>query len=447
LANHTRATEAKNVEIIVLVISVAKWAALAGVTGALGGAAVAAFLMLLEWGVEHAGHIGPWWFMLPVAGLIGAALIHYVSPESYGHGTEAVIRAVNEQDGEIPIRVAPIKALATIISISFGASAGKEGPAAQIAGAVISQAGRALRLAAEDRTRLTMCALAAAFGVAMGAPMAGALFAIEALRMGDPFYVGILPAVIASSVSCIVARWLGWWHPLAAALPLPGISAVTIAQVIAGAVCLGLVAWLYIEAEEGAARMFHRLRVPPPVRTLIGGIVLVLLTLGFSSEYLGLGEHLIDQALAGASIPLWAFALKILFVAVTLGSGFSGGAMTPLLVIGATAGNAFGRILGLAPGFGAAIGIAGLLGGAANAPLTAAALGLEAFGPAFGIYGLLAAVVSYTVSGHRSINATQHLGRPKSTAFTVDVGHVCEEHGHVHIDPRIARQFPWLRSK
>jgi H+/Cl- antiporter ClcA len=352
---------------------------------------------------------------------------------------------VNEGDGEIPLRVAPIKALATMISISFGASAGKEGPAAQIAGAVISQAGRALGLSAQDRRRLTMCALAAAFGVAMGTPVAGALFAIEALRMGDPFHLGILPAAIASSVSCAVARRLGWWRPLTAMLPVPGVNALTIVQVAAIAICLGLVAWVYIEAEEGAARLFHRLRVPPPVRTLAGGIVLVLLALIFSRDYLGLGEHFIDQALEGAQIPLWAFALKILFVSVTLGSGFSGGAMTPVFVIGATAGNAIGRIFGLAPGFGAAVGIAGLLGGAANAPLAAAALGLEAFGPAFGIYGFLAAVVSYTVSGHRSINGTQQLGRPKSTAFRVDAGHTCEEHGHVEIGPGVAQRFPWLR--
>ena len=119
--------------------------------------------------------------------------------------------------------------------------------------------------------------------------------------------------------------------------------------------------------------------------------------------------------------------------------------MTPVFVIGATAGNAIGRMFGLAPGFGAAVGIAGLLGGAANAPLAAAALGLEAFGPAFGIYGFLAAVVSYTVSGHRSINGTQQLGRPKSTAFRVDAGHTCEEHGHVEIGPGVAQRFPWLR--
>ena len=263
--------------------------------------------------------------------------------------------------------------------------------------------------------------------------------------MGDPFHLGILPAAIASSVSCAVARRLGWWRPLAAMLPVPAVNALTIVQVAASAICLGLVAWVYIEAEEGAARLFHRLRVPPPVKTFVGGIVLVLLALIFSRDYLGLGEHFIDQALEGAQIPLWAFALKILFVSVTLGSGFSGGAMTPVFVIGATAGNAIGRMFGLAPGFGAAVGIAGLLGGAANAPLAAAALGLEAFGPAFGIYGFLAAVVSYTVSGHRSINGTQQLGRPKSTVLRVDAGHTCEEHGHVEIDPRVARRFPWLR--
>lgn len=447
MTNHTRSTDAKSAEIIVLVASVAKWAVLACIAGALGGAAVAAFLMLVEWGVEHAGNIGLWWLMLPAAGTAGAALIHYVSPESYGHGTEAVVRAVNEHDGEIPLRVAPIKALATTISISFGASAGKEGPAAQIAGAVISQAARALKLSGEDHRRLTMCALAAAFGVAMGAPVAGALFAIEALRMGDPFHMGILPAVIASCVSGVVARWLGVWHPLAAVLPVPQVSILTIVQVIASAVCLGIVAFFYIEAEEGTAHLFHRLRVPPPVRTLIGGVLLVLLALIFSRDYLGLGEHFIDQALEGASIPIWVFAIKILFVSVTLGSGFSGGAMTPLFVIGATAGNAIARIFGLAPGLGAAVGIAGLLGGAANAPLTAAVLGLEAFGAEFGIYGLLAAVVAYAVSGHRSINATQQLGRPKSTAFTVDYGYTCEEHGHVHMDPGVARRVPWLRRK
>lgn len=439
------AHRAKVVEIVVLMVSIAKWAVLSSIAGALGGAAIAAFLWLVEWGVERASHVGCWWLMLPIAGAASAALIHYVSPESYGHGTEAVIRAVNEDGGEIPLEVAPVKAIATLISISFGASAGKEGPAAQIAGALVSQLARILRLDAEDHPRLTMCALGAAFGVAMGAPVAGALFAAEALRMGDAFHARLLPAVIASSAAVVTARWLGWWHPLRAAVIVPELGAVAVLQVAACAVCTGLIAWLYIESEEGAARLFSRLRVPPPIRTFVGGVVLVLLALIFSRDYLGLGEHLIDQALAGMPVPYAAFALKILFVAVTLGSGFSGGAMTPVFVIGAVAGSSLGRVFGLDPGFAAAVGIAGLLGAAANAPLAAVSLGLEAFGSAFGIYGLLAATLAYTVSGHRSINATQQLGSPKSRAFQVDAGHTCEESGHVRIDPRIALRFPWIR--
>ncbi len=445
MKHDTPALNAKVVEIAVLLASVVKWAALASLAGALGGAAVALFLILIEWGVEHAGHFGAWWLMLPVAGGLSAALIHYLSPESYGHGTEAVIHAVNVHDGHIPLRVAPVKAIATLISISFGASAGKEGPAAQIAASLISQVGRILRLGAGDRRRLTMCGLAAAFGVAMGAPVAGALFAIEALRMGEAFHAGLLPAVIASSVAVITSRQLGWWHPLRAALAVPSPSAISVAQVAACAVCLGLVGWFYIESEEGAAHLFHRLRVPPPIRTAIGGVILVLLALVFSPNYLGLGEHLIEQALAGAPVGFWAFALKILFVAVTLGSGFSGGAMTPLFVIGAVAGNSLGRVFGLDAGFGAAIGIAGLLGAAANTPLTAVALGLEAFGPTFGMYGFVAAIAAYTVSGHRSINATQRLGTPKSSAFCVDSGHTCEEHGHVSIDQSVMERLLRIR--
>ncbi|MEA4885011.1 MAG: chloride channel protein [Clostridia bacterium] len=442
---HFRTTsDARIAETAVLIGALAKWVLLGALTGVVAGAGVVAFLKLLHGGIEIGAHIGLWWLTLPVGGLISAALIHYVSPESYGHGTEAVIRAVNRKGGKIPILVAPVKAAATIIAISCGASAGKEGPSAQIAGSLASQVARLLRLGADDHRRLTMCGLAAGFGVVTGAPISGAVFAVEALVMGSPFYGGLLPAAVASCTSVITARALGWDHPLAVNIVAPALSPSVILLVAACAMAIGLVSMVFIEAEEHSAHLFHQIPVSPPVRTSIGGVCLVLLALLFSRGYLGLGVEMYEETLQGGAVSTWAFALKMLFVVITLGSGFSGGAMTPIFAIGAAAGSSIGRLAGFDPAFSAAMGIAAFLAASVNAPLAASVLSLEAFGSAFGVYGFVAAIVAYTVVGHRSINATQLLGSPKSSAFSVDAGHECEAPGHVRFTPQAKRMFAFL---
>jgi H+/Cl- antiporter ClcA len=415
------------VEPLVLIASLAKWLVLSALTGGVAGLAVVGFLHVLGAGIEFASKISYWWIALPVGGFVSAAIIHYISPEAYGHGTEAVIRAVNKGQGEIPVIVAPVKALATVISLSVGASAGKEGPSAQIGGALASGISDLLRLDAEDHRKLTMCGLAAGFGIVTGAPVSGAIFAVEALVMGSTASSALLPAVIASTSSVFTARALGWWHPLQAHVHVEAMDPALLARVVLCALLLGLVAYIFIEAVETSERLFHRMRVFQPARTFIGGVLLVALAVAFSRQYLGLGTEIYEAALEGHSVPTWAFALKILFVAVTLGAGFSGGAMTPVFVIGAAAGSTLGRLLGFDPVFAAAVGIVGLLAGAANTPIAALVLGLERFGPGFGIYGVVASVVSFVVVGHRSINATQLLGSPKTHSLVVDMGHTCEE--------------------
>lgn len=441
--NKITTSESKCAEIVILLLSIAKWVVLAGLAGGAAGVGITYFLKLLHIGIEFGQEMRYWWVALPVAGAISSLLILYVSPESYGHGTEAVIRSVNRQNGRMPLLVAPIKTLATAISISFGASAGKEGPSAQIGASLASTMASVLRLTVDDHQRLTMCGLASGFSVITGAPVAGSLFAMEALRMGQPFYSSLLPVVVSSMSSIAVARWLGWWHPLHAEFNIPAIDPVVALKVGIAALFVGLVAWLYIEAEHAVGHMFHKIRYLP-LRTFAGGIVLVLLALLFSRRYLGLGVEIYEEALAGMPVDSFAFALKILFVAVTLGSGFSGGAMTPVFVIGAAAGASISRVLGLDSAFGAAIGIVGLLAGAANTPIAAVALGLEAFGSSFGSYALMAASLAYVISGHRSINATQMLGQPKSIGFAVDHRQTCEDKASVWFADSTLRSFRWL---
>jgi H+/Cl- antiporter ClcA len=420
-------------EPLVLIAYTLRWVALATVSGAAAGAGIVLFLKFLSWGIELAHGFSLWWVALPVTGLVSSLLIKHVSPEAYGHGTEAVIRAVNEGEGRIPFLAAPIKAITTVLCISFGASAGKEGPSAQIGAVIASDIGGVLRVSASDRRTLAMSGLAAGFAVVTGAPVAGVLFALEALRMGQPDYSALMPAMVSTLSSVTVARWMGYSHPLHASFALPAADGSLFFKLGLLALFFGMVAWLYIEAEHVAAHSFHRIH-NLPVRTFVGGIVLVLLALVFSREYMGLGVEIYEGALMGEPVHGAAFLLKILFVAVTLGSGFSGGAMTPVFVIGAAAGSAVGKYFMLEPAFVAALGIVGVLAGAANTPLAAVALGVESFGAGFGLYAIIVAGIAYVVSGHRSINETQLLGAPKASWFVVDPCETCEDGRGAHLN-------------
>lgn len=409
-----------------------KWLVVGVLAGLLSAIAIIAFLKLLYTGIDLAHEAGSWWWvLLPVGGFISSLLIMNVAPMAFGHGTEAVIRSINKGAGNIPFIVAPVKAVATVISIAAGASLGKEGPSAQIGGAITSTLGRILRLEKEDQRRLTLCGLAAGFSIVSGAPIAGAIFATEALVLGSLNYTYLLPGVITSVTSVFAARLidaklkLHIYHPLwdiaergelwrgigefsvTTAMPL-------LLYTLLGALAIGIAASIFTKAAEVSETAFHKVKLWMPLKTALGGVILIVLALVFGREYLGLGMHeLCDPALAGESVPYFAFAIKILFVAVSLGCGFSGGAMTPIFVIGSVAGAAFGRALGIDIQFAAGIGIVAFLASAANTPITAAVLGLELFGPSFGIYGAIAALIGYTVSGHTSINASQIFGGPK----------------------------------
>jgi H+/Cl- antiporter ClcA len=290
---------------------------------------------------------------------------------------------------------------------------------------------------------MTLSGLAAGFSIVSGAPIAGAIFASEALVLGSLNYTYLLPSVVASVTSVYAARLfdmkfsLHIYHPLwdiaergelwkgledfslSNALPILLLTLLC-------AVLIGFAANLFTRAAEVSEIAFKKIKLWMPLKTALGGCILVALALIFGKEYLGLGmKELCDPALAGEQIPYFAFALKILFVAVSLGCGFSGGAMTPIFVIGSVAGVAFGRLVGLDLRFAAGLGIVSFLAGAANTPITAAILGLELFGPSFGIYGAIASIVAYTVSGHTSINASQIFGGPK-----ICYNEKCEGTGH-----------------
>ena len=153
----------------------------------------------------------------------------------------------------------------------------------------------------------------------------------------------------------------------------------------------------------------------PPLRPVVGGlIVIVMAVLLNTTDYLGLSLLLIQQSVGGEGVPVYTFALKLIFTAVTLGTGFMGGEVTPLFVIGSTLGYTLGAALGIDPVWLASIGFVAVFAGASNTPLACALMGIELFGGGAALYLVIACALAYLFSGHRGIYMTQRLDAAKS---------------------------------
>ena len=263
-----------------------------------------------------------------------------------------------------------------------------------------------------------MAGISGGFGAVFGTPFAGFLFGMEVQSIGQIRYEGLLPCLVAAYVGDLVVRSLGVNHA-----HYPHLANVEIAPLLLGKVALaglicGLVSILFIELTHTLKAQMSRWVAWPPLRPLLGGTVIVVLTLAVSTrDYLGLSLPLIQQSLGSGqagSVASFAFLGKLLFTALTLGTGFLGGEVTPLFVIGATLGHTLGGLLSVDPTFMAAIGFVAVFAGASNTPLACTLMGIELFGGGSPSYLLLGCVMAYLVSGHRSIYSTQRIGIPKT---------------------------------
>jgi H+/Cl- antiporter ClcA len=205
---------------------------------------------------------------------------------------------------------------------------------------------------------------------------------------------------------------------------------------------------LLIETLRAGAHLSARLRIWAPLKGLAGGGALVLLTLVCSTRYLGLGLETVEACLGGTHVPWYAFLLKPLFTSITLNFGGSGGIVTPIFFVGATSGAAFASVLGLNTATFAAIGMVGVLAGSANTPIAASILAMELFGPAIAPYATVACVISFLMTGHRSVYPSQVLSIAKSGSLQVELGKEMEQI-EARFNPRrsglVTRILLWFR--
>jgi H+/Cl- antiporter ClcA len=409
-----------------LLISTVKWALLGAGAGLCVGLGTRGFLWALSSSAELVARHTPTgyapYLALPLALPLCVWLIRSFAPDARGHGTEAVIAAVHQRSGRIDWVVAPVKLLATVITLAFGGSVGKEGPAAQIGAALTSLFADILRLVDADRRRLVICGISAGFAAIFGTPVSGAIFGIEVLYLGQLDYGVIFPALVAGIVAHLACGVSPPFPVIRDALA--GMDQVPLVLTSLGSGALfGLVALILIESLRTLERSLRRYEHHPYRVAAAGGLVLAAIYFLAGSEYAGLGTDTIDGVLRGTThLVVGAFLVKILTTSVTLESGGSGGILTPVFFVGATSGAAMAPLFGFAPPVLAAFGFVSVLAGAANTPLAASIMAIELLPGTEGVYAALAAATAFLMVGHRSVYASQKLGLSKSAGLDVALG-------------------------
>lgn len=414
----------KITEQTILIFSVAKWVALAAVIGVIVGAASTLFLKTLEAAMSYVQQNPYYFLLLPLALAFTVLFISKFSPQASGHGTERVIEAVNESDGKLDSRAAPVKLLASIATVAFGGSAGREGPCAQAGASLASTFAQWARFDSNDRKKLVICGISAGFAAVFGTPIAGAIFGVEVLVVGGLLYDVLLPSLVAGIVAYGTASNFGI-HYFRQSIELsPALDVTLLAYAALAGVVFGVAAIWLIEIIQTANTVSARIRATPVLKAAGAGALLILLALTFSPKYLSLGADSIDAALQGKPSTIADIVLKPLFTAITLGSGGSGGVLSPVFFLGTAVGSVFAQIFSLSLPLFAALGLVAVLSGASNTPISASIMSIELFGPEIATYATMACVISFLVSGHRSIYPSQVFEMSKSSSIQVQRGKV-----------------------
>jgi H+/Cl- antiporter ClcA len=350
----------------------------------------------------------PWLiFLLPVGGLIIVGLYHLFHDEK-DTGTNLVISAIHSGD-ELPFRMAPLIFISTLITHLFGGSAGREGAALQMGGSIGNTLGKIFRFDEKDKHVMIMCGMSAAFSALFGTPMAAAIFSMEMISVGIMYYIALVPCVISSLVAHGIASYFGITNELFLIDEIPAFGILSSIKVSILAILCALVSILFCVVLHQSEALYKRFFKNPYLRAVVGGVLVVLLTLLVGNQnYNGTGITIINQCINGTVRPE-AFLLKILFTALTLGAGYKGGEIVPSFFTGAAFGCLFGNLLGFSPTLCAAVGMTSVFCGVTNCPITSLLISFELFGYDGMPYFLLSVAFSYMLSGYFGLYRSQKI--------------------------------------
>ncbi|MCI9563343.1 MAG: chloride channel protein [Oscillospiraceae bacterium] len=372
--------------------------------GGLGG--VFHYVVDLSSGMFHAH--GWLLYLLPLAGMAIVWLYHRAGIFQ-DKGANLVLASL--RTGEtVPARVAPLIFAGTVLTQLCGGSAGREGAALQIGAGTATCFNRVFHLEGKSANRMTMCGMSALFAAVFGTPITAALFSMEVSAVGVLHYAALYPCLVSSITAWEVSRYMGTAGVAMPAIPLPSPDVGTLFRVLALTLACAVVSILFLEVMHLAGRLYRRFFDGKPYRrAAVGGMLVAAATVLLGTrDYNGAGMEVAVAAVGGQAAS-WAFLLKILLTALTIGAGYKGGEIVPAFFIGATFGCVAGPWLGLDPGLAAAIGLIALFCSVVNCPVASMLLSVELFGGTRLWMFAVVCGVSYLMSGYSTLYSEQKI--------------------------------------
>jgi H+/Cl- antiporter ClcA len=386
--------------------SIFKWIFICVLTGIFSGSASAFFLVALEWvtqfRIQHDWII----WLLPFGGLI-VGLMYYYWGESVAKGNNLLLEEYENPQKVIPFKMAPLVLAGTLLTHLFGGSAGREGTAVQMGGAIADQFTKFFNLDNSERKILIILGISAGFASVFGTPLAGAVFALEVLYFSKINFKSIILSFLTAYSAYFTVEFWHIKHTHYSIPILPEITFTTLLYVTAISFLFGFAALLFARSTHFWSSLFSKNIKYPPLRPFIGGIVLAIAFAGIGlTKFSGLGAPVIVDSFSNAN-QWYDFLLKILFTGFTLGAGFKGGEVTPLFFVGATLGSTLSLIVPLPIAFLAGLGFVAVFSGATHTPIACTIMGMELFGVHSGIFIAIACTIAYFSSGSLGIYKSQ----------------------------------------
>ncbi len=395
----------------------------------------------LPWLGEFDTPFRPWRVVViaTLGGLLSGLLVYSIAPEAEGHGTDSVIDAYHNRQGDIRLRVPIVKIIASALTIGSGGSGGREGPIAQIGAGFASLLSRLLGLSPMERRVLVAAGMGAGIAAIFRAPLAGALFAAEVLYWSPEFEPEVIvPAGLASVVSYCVFGSVFGWHPLFAVPDLAFTDPWQLGPYLLLAICMVVLAAIYTRTFYGVTYLFEQLPFPKIYRPALGAFLTAVFGLGLfyafgqnpqalsvlSFGYASLQDAMLEPQGRSVALLLAVAFGKILTTSLTIGSGGSGGVFGPSMVIGGCGGGALGLALHSwwpelvpHPASFVIVGMAGFFSAAAKTPFSTLIIVSEMTnGYQLLLPALWVCVISFVFSDQMSLYKSQVESRSRSPA-------------------------------